>query len=86
MTNELYPELYAQLAAGQHDARSILCANLVYNIVVSTGSITQICEPDYRTRQQALNALDKWTAATDSQLFGALEEARAEIEAGLKAS
>lgn len=85
-TGELFPEIYAQLALGQFESRSIICSILAYEVATCSDSIAQICEVDAHTRAEAMDALLKWTEATGYEtMYGPMEYERAEIDRLLKA-
>ena len=71
-SGELFPEIYAQLAQGEYDARSALCACLAYNLAQYSGRISQmLSSPDAAMRVEADTALTEWWAATGrGDLFG----------------
>lgn len=84
-TGELFPEIYAQLALGQFESRSIICSILAYEVATCSDSIAQICEVDAHTRAEAMDALLKWTEAVGyDTMYGPMEAERAEIDRLLK--
>lgn len=71
-SGELFPAIYAQLALGEYDARSALCACLAYNLSRQTGRIAEMMSmPDVDMRTEADTALSEWCAMTGrGDLFG----------------
>ncbi len=71
-SGELFPAIYDQLALGEYDVRSALCACLAYNLARHSGRIAEVLSaPDVEMRIEADTALNEWCAATGrGDLFG----------------
>lgn len=84
-SGELFPEIYAQLALGKYDARSIICSIMAYEIAIGNTSLSTFNYIEPQTRAEAMDALLKWTEAVGyDTMYGPMEAERAEIDRLLK--
>lgn len=85
-SGELFPEIYAQLALGKYDARSIICSIMAYEIAIGNTSLSTFNYIEPQIRAEAMDALLKWTEAVGyDTMYGPMEVERAEIDRLLKA-